>query len=197
MVSEWYWCSTRASLWRFIEISKIFKVNNFVSADFQTQVFIWLLISCKFCTRIINKKGGTNCLNAKMLLPNKRLSSGLWMSQHDQSSKGINMTDKNIEVTQLFDFLKTNINYQNKASGVWKITCKSLAITCKNCSVSPRLKNCGMKNRILEWLNEIIWMKDSTLTRYRIAIFEKTGIIKFETKFIKGISFVTRSISWV
>ena len=31
----------------------------FVSVDFQTQVFIWLLISWKFCTRIINKKGGT------------------------------------------------------------------------------------------------------------------------------------------
>ena len=32
---------------------------NFISVDFQTQVFIWILISMKFCTRIIKKKETT------------------------------------------------------------------------------------------------------------------------------------------
>ena len=36
---------------------KTLKVNNFISADFQTQVSIWFLISMKLCTRIIKKKG--------------------------------------------------------------------------------------------------------------------------------------------
>ena len=33
-------------------------VNNFITIDFQTQVFIWLSISMKFCTWIINIKWG-------------------------------------------------------------------------------------------------------------------------------------------
>ena len=33
-----------------------------------------------------------------------------------------------------------------------------IAIPWKNRPVSPRLKNYEMKNRILKWLNEIIWM---------------------------------------
>ena len=36
-------------------------------------------------------------------------------------------------------------------------------------------------------------MNDFTVTRYRITIFEKTGIIKSETKFIKSISFAMKS----
>ena len=44
--------------WRTLE------VNNFVSVDFQTQVSIWFLISMKFCTRIINKKGGVRKCNS-------------------------------------------------------------------------------------------------------------------------------------
>ena len=41
------------------------KVNNFISFDFQTQVSIWFLISMKFCTRIINKRGAWKC-NSKL-----------------------------------------------------------------------------------------------------------------------------------
>ena len=52
------WCSTRVSLW-CSKSQRVFKVNNFVSADFETQVFIWLLIIWTFCTWIINKKEGT------------------------------------------------------------------------------------------------------------------------------------------
>ena len=34
------------------------EVNNFVSVDFQTQVFIMVLNIMKFSTRIISQKGG-------------------------------------------------------------------------------------------------------------------------------------------
>ena len=34
------------------------EVNNFVSVDFQTQVFILVLNIMKFSTRIISQKGG-------------------------------------------------------------------------------------------------------------------------------------------
>ena len=47
--------------WRTLE------VNNFVSVDFETQVSIWLLISMKFCSRIINKKEGTKVKSARAL----------------------------------------------------------------------------------------------------------------------------------
>ena len=39
----------------FLKIFKTLKVNNFVSADFQIQLSIWLLVSMKFCT-VINVK---------------------------------------------------------------------------------------------------------------------------------------------
>ena len=43
----------------FWELWMWIKVNNFVSVDFRTHFSVWLLflISMKFCTRIINKKG--------------------------------------------------------------------------------------------------------------------------------------------
>ena len=49
------WCSTRVFLW-CSKSQRVFKVNNFVSVDFETQVFIWLLIIRTFCTWIVNKK---------------------------------------------------------------------------------------------------------------------------------------------
>ena len=42
----------------FSRFSRTLEVNNFVSVDFQTQFSVWFLISMKFCTRVINKKGG-------------------------------------------------------------------------------------------------------------------------------------------
>ena len=40
----------------FSRFQKTLKVNNFFTIDFQTHVFVWLLISMKFCIRIINTK---------------------------------------------------------------------------------------------------------------------------------------------
>ena len=60
MVSKMVLVFRQAFLYDVLSRSqRTLKVNNFDSVDFQTQVFIWLLISWKFCTRIINKKGGT------------------------------------------------------------------------------------------------------------------------------------------
>ena len=64
-------------------------------------------------------------------------------------------------------FWKFYKNYQNKASEQGAIFwCDSnkarfwqiVTTTWINYPVSPRLKNYGMQNRILEWLNEITWM---------------------------------------
>ena len=41
--------------------NKTLKVNNFISADFQTKVSIWFLFSMKLFIRIINKKSRTYC----------------------------------------------------------------------------------------------------------------------------------------
>ena len=40
-------------------------------------------------------------------------------------------------------------------------------------------------------------LNDCTVTGYRIATYEKTGIMKFETKIVKGISFAAKSICWI
>ena len=50
-------CSARLSLWWLFKILKNLTLNNFISVDFQTHVAMWFLISMKFYTRIINKKG--------------------------------------------------------------------------------------------------------------------------------------------
>ena len=58
-----------------------------------------------------------------------------------------------------------------------------IAVPWKNRPVSPRLNSYEMKNRILEWLNEIIWMIEWLHSiSYRISICKKARIIKFETK---------------
>ena len=62
----------------------MFKVNDFISADCQNQVFAWLIISWKVHqnhqwksmygkARVPTCNIFTNCLKAKMLLPHKRL----------------------------------------------------------------------------------------------------------------------------
>ena len=33
------------------------------------------------------------------------------------------------------------------------------------------------------------WLKDCTVTRYRIVVYEKTGMIKFKTKIYQGYYF--------
>ena len=47
-----------------------------------------------------------------------------------------------------------------------------------------------MENRILnDWMKLYEWLNDCTVTGYQIAIYVKTGIVKFETKNYQGYQF--------
>ena len=54
------------------------EVNNFVSVDFETQVFIMVLNIMKFSTRIISQKGGGGGGGGKGKI------TGLWFAWVDQ-----------------------------------------------------------------------------------------------------------------
>ena len=42
---------------------------------------------------------------------------------------------------------------------------------------------------LTDWMKSFEWLNDFTVTGYRISIYEKTGIIKFETKVHQGYQF--------
>ena len=141
----------------------------------------------------------TNCLNAKMVLPYKRLQTVHECLNRIKAQRALAWLAQALQQYICLIFWKLNKNFQNKASGHGVIfsydSNKNIfLIDCLQSHI--KIAPCHWGLRIVGWKTEHLddgmklyeWFNDCTITGYQIIIFEETGMIKFENQNLSRVS---------